>query len=209
VRPGELAAELGIESKRLRDWLRKNHPRREDEKHARWVLDDAIVAAARTYFRSRRDRPLQARTTTVRSKRSRSESSDEAYVIDLCDEVLGERGLRQHRFEWLQGDADSKGRTIGLPVDAFYPAHSLVVEYRERQHDEPVPIMDSRATVSGVDRSTQRGMYDRRREELIPQHRLRLVVIRPDDLDSDTRKRLCKRDRTADAAAIARLVAMT
>jgi hypothetical protein len=32
------------------------------------------------------------------------ESSDEYYVLDLCDEALGERALRQHRFDWLRGD---------------------------------------------------------------------------------------------------------
>lgn len=27
-------------------------------------------------------------------------SSDQAYLLDLCDEVLGEASLRQHRFEF-------------------------------------------------------------------------------------------------------------
>jgi hypothetical protein len=28
------------------------------------------------------------------------ETSDEFYVLDLCDEILAETGLRQHRFDW-------------------------------------------------------------------------------------------------------------
>jgi hypothetical protein len=118
-------------------------------------------------------------------------ASDEAYVIELCDELLGEAAHRQHRFPWLRGDT---GRT--LPVDAYYPDAGLVVEYRERQHDEPVRHFDKpdRLTVSGVHRGEQRRLYDARRDELIPAHGLRLVIIRPSDLDADSRGRLRRND---------------
>ena len=43
------------------------------------------------------------------------DTSDEAYVIDLCDRVLGIPGLRQHRFDWLLGDpASSADRWVCL-----------------------------------------------------------------------------------------------
>jgi hypothetical protein len=29
------------------------------------------------------------------------DDSDEAHVLDLCGQVLGESGRRQHRFDWL------------------------------------------------------------------------------------------------------------
>jgi hypothetical protein len=45
--------------------------------------------------------------------------SDEAYVLALCDEVLGEQGGRRHRFDWLFGDAGASGRWVRLPVDSF------------------------------------------------------------------------------------------
>jgi len=38
---------------------------------------------------------------------------DEEYILDLCDEVIGRRSLRQHRFFFLRGDSGRK-----LPVDA-------------------------------------------------------------------------------------------
>lgn len=57
---------------------------------------------------------------------------DEAYIVDLCDELLGCRAQRQHRFPFLCGDS---GRC--LPVDAFYAGLNLVIEYRERQHSKP------------------------------------------------------------------------
>ena len=119
-------------------------------------------------------------------------ASDEAYVLDLCDEVLQEKGLRQHRFPWLLGDPGRSGARARLPVDGYWPGRQLVVEYRELQHDRPTPHFDKphRLTVSGVHRGLQRALYDKRREDLIPAHGLRLVVIKPADLDADARGRL-------------------
>ncbi|MFD5738592.1 hypothetical protein ACFXJM_05915 [Streptomyces massasporeus] len=39
--------------------------------------------------------------------------SDEAYVIGLCNRVLGEQALTQHRFDWLLGDPGAGGRGPG------------------------------------------------------------------------------------------------
>ncbi|MAP63521.1 MAG: hypothetical protein CMH34_07225 [Microbacterium sp.] len=104
--------------------------------------------------------------------------SDEHYVLDLCDEVLGAAGLRQAKFDWLRGDVSpSSGRSARLPVDGFWPANQLVVEFQEKQHTESVPIFDRRVTLSGIPRGEQRRLYDQRKAELIPAHGLRLVVI--------------------------------
>ncbi|MCX5275035.1 hypothetical protein [Streptomyces virginiae] len=86
------------------------------------------------------------------------DGSDEAYVVGLCERILGENALPQHRFDWLLGDPGSGGRRVQLPVDAFWPGHQLVVEYRELQHDQPMPHFDkpNRLTVSGVHRGEQR-----------------------------------------------------
>ncbi|WP_433341502.1 hypothetical protein [Micromonospora sp. CA-111912] len=134
-------------------------------------------------------------------------ASDEAYVIDLCDDVLGEQAARQHRFEWLLGDPSLTGRQAKLPVDAYWARRRLVVEYRELQHDQPVPHFDKpdRLTVSGVHRGKQRALYDARRDAEIPAHGLRLVVIRPRDLDTDGRGRL-RRNTTADRQILRKLL---
>lgn len=42
---------------------------------------------------------------------------DEAYVMDLCDEVLHEAGERQHTFDWLRGDPGSSGRVYEVDDD--------------------------------------------------------------------------------------------
>ena len=101
-------------------------------------------------------------------------ASDEYYVINLCDEVLGEESLRQYRFPFLLGDAGTK-----LPVDAYYRNHNLVVEYYERQHTEEVKFFDKKGnkTVSGVDRGEQRKIYDERRKTELPKHGIKLVII--------------------------------
>jgi hypothetical protein len=136
------------------------------------------------------------------------DDSDEAYVVGLCNRILGESALTQHRFDWLLGDSGAGGRRVKLPVDAYWPGHQLVVEYRELQHDQPMPHFDKpdRLTVSGVHRGEQRALYDARRDKEIPAHGLRLVVVRPADLDADGRGRL-RRNEEADLAALKKILA--
>lgn len=67
-----------------------------------------------------------------------------------------------------------------------------MVEYREAQHERPVKFFDKPdvLTVSGVHRGVQRALYDARRGTLIPAHGLRLVVIGPANLSSNSNGRL-------------------
>lgn len=134
-------------------------------------------------------------------------ASDEAHVLNICDRVLGETGSRQHRFACLLGDPGKSGRRVRLPVDGYWSLANLVVEYRERQHSQPVPHFDkpARLTISGVHRGIQRALYDARREELIPQHGIRLVIITQGDLESTTAGRL-RRNEARDIAAIRRIL---
>ena len=196
-----------MSAKVLRGWLRRHHPRPISSKWSRWELTDAQVRAAKEYWtRSTRKRRASAPQRLVKTPQLHSRStSDEAYVLDLCDEILAERGLRQHRFSWLLGDPGSTGRRTSLPVDAYYPEHNLVVEYRERQHYEAVPFFDRRQTISGVGRGDQRRRYDERRELEIPGRGLTLVVIKSSDLDADDRGRL-RRNRRSDLPLISALL---
>ena len=68
----------------------------------------------------------------------------------------------------------------------------MVVEYRERQHDEPIAHFDKPdvMTVSGVHRGEQRRLYDERRDTLVPSHGLTLLIVKPSQLDADSRGRL-------------------
>jgi hypothetical protein len=60
-------------------------------------------------------------------------------------------------------------------------------------------------TVSGVDRRTQRKIYDQRRDTEIPAHGLKLVIIKPADLDAAARGRL-RRNPEADQEAVTALL---
>ena len=111
--------------------------------------------------------------------------SDENYILDLCDEVLGQCSVQQHRFDFLVGDAGTK-----LPVDAYYSNLNLVVEYRERQHTEAVKFFDRRQTVSGVGRGEQRKKYDDLRESVLPRQGIRLVILHYHEFAHSGAKRL-------------------
>ena len=110
---------------------------------------------------------------------------DEAYILDLCDQVLHRVSSRNHRFPFLVGDTG-----VSLPVDAYYSDLKLVIEYRERQHFEAVPLFDSRETVSGVSRGKQRQIYDQRRRDVLPKHGIELIELNYFDFSCDERKRL-------------------
>lgn len=132
-------------------------------------------------------------------------NSDEHYVIDLCDEVLGINASRQHTFDFLRGDGNP-GRK--LPIDAYYPKLKLVVEYRERQHTESVAFFNKKTTISGVSRDEQRRIYDQRRKDVLPKHGIHLVEISYTDFMYDSRKRLI-RNRQEDMDTIQRILSFT
>ena len=132
--------------------------------------------------------------------------SDEAYIIDLCDQVFGLTAKRQATFDFLRGDARPGKQGMRLPVDAYYPSLNLIIEYRERQHSECIPIMDQRMTVSGVPRGEQRALYDQRRRDLLPAHGLTLVELSYDQFGCTQAKRLL-RQREADLSVIRRVLA--
>ena len=142
------------------------------------------------------------------SKAPSRAGSDEAYVIDLCDEVLGEPALRQHTFDFLLGDpSPATGARRRLPVDAFYPSIRLVIEYREPQHSKPVRFFDKpdKMTVSGVARGEQRRIYDLRRLEVLPRHGIRVALVSFDMLVHSPSGRL-RRDRQADTQSLRSLL---
>lgn len=52
--PKELAAELGVDPKVLRNWLRKEHTRSTDAKNTSWVITAKVAADARKAFAKNR-----------------------------------------------------------------------------------------------------------------------------------------------------------
>lgn len=130
------------------------------------------------------------------SKSSSRKDSDEHYVLDLCDDVLGRKGLRQHRFDFLLGDPNAQGKCAKLPVDSYYPELNLVIEYKEQQHTKPNKHFDKPDlfTVSGVHRGEQRKIYDQRRLDVLPKHGIRVLEISYSDFECDGRGRVLRSD---------------
>ena len=115
-------------------------------------------------------------------------SSDESYILELCDQVLGIQASRQATFDFLRGDPGTRGRGVKLRVDAYYPSLQLVIEYRERQHSEDVAFFDKRdrLTISGIHRGEQRKRYDERRRQILPAHDITLLELSFDDFEHDS-----------------------
>src|SRR6266508_603275 len=130
-------------------------------------------------------------------------SSDESYILELCDHVLGIQASRQATFDFLRGDPGTRGRGVKLRVDAYYPPLQLVIEYRERQHSEDVAFFDKRdrLTISGIHRGEQRKRYDERRRQILPAHDITLLELPFDDFEHDSQKRL-RRHRVHDEQVI-------
>lgn len=145
-----------------------------------------VKTPAKPILPSSRDKKL----TQTSSKADK----DEHYVIGLCDKVLGLSSSKQHKFDFLRGDPNSNGKAAKLPVDSFYETLNLVVEYRERQHTESVNFFDkpNRMTVSGVHRGEQRTIYDERRRQILPRHKIKLVEISYADFNYDKQKRIIR-----------------
>lgn len=204
--PNDLAIELGVADSAIRRWLRNTYPRPAGRSGSNWSLSEEQVAAARQRFSPGSVAPDRVSAPHLSRSRARGDS-DESYVIDLCDEVMCERALRQHTFSWLRGDPSAKGATRPLPVDAFYEQAGLVVEYLERQHDQPVDHFDKPdvLTVSGVHRGEQRRIYDARRKSEIPRQGLRLINVHATELDANATGRL-RRSRESDLQVLRRLL---
>jgi hypothetical protein len=189
----EMARQADVDPKRFRAALRKAGLRWHSH-NGRWevVIDSSEHRDMVSVLALLGPGPPTIRPAAVRRpvKAGPSPGRDEAYVIDLCDAVLGQNALRQHRFPFLVGDPDANGRRAPLPVDAFYPALKLVVEYHERQHTERVGFFDNKATVSGVGRGEQRRRYDDYRRTLLPKHGYELVCLDYSHFAHDAAKRL-------------------
>jgi hypothetical protein len=136
-------------------------------------------------------------------------AKDAPYIIDICDRVLGTPALREYRFDFLRGDPGRNGRVgATLPVDAYYPALNLVIEYCERQHAEPVPHFDKPnvITVSGVHRGLQRALYDQRRRDFLPKPGITLIELHCSEFKCKGSKRLRRLPHEDEAVIRNRLV---
>lgn len=148
-----------------------------------YVFAERKVKNTNWYFVRNTGAEIQSIPLTI-SKRTPSTQtyrldSDEGYIIGLCDKVLNEESSRQHKFDFLKGDPGKNGRSVRLPVDAYYNKSNLVIEFLEKQHTTSIKHFDKpdKITVSGVHRGIQRKIYDERRKDLVPKNGIDLLCI--------------------------------
>ncbi|MEU6164889.1 hypothetical protein [Streptomyces tanashiensis] len=76
------------------------------------------------------------------------EDSDEAYAVRLCNRVLGETALTQHKFDWLLGDPSENGIDADIAYgqllrrmtsEALHTRYALVVPSASVKAVERVP----------------------------------------------------------------------
>lgn len=168
------------------------------EKNTYWYFIPSDAAVPTSPYKQQKKNP--------ESKKSLSShiDSDETYVIDLCDIVLGQQANRQKRFDFLLGDLHKDGISrTKLPVDAHYESLNLVVEFMEKKQTEDVAFSDKAdvITISGVNRDQQRKIYNQRKRELIPKNNINLVMISYDDFQFDSQKKIV-RDKENDIKKI-------
>ena len=148
------------------------------------------------------------KVTRKQFAKNKRDSSDEYYIIDLCDEILGLNAARQKTFSFLVGDLHKDGVTrTRLPLDAYYESLNLVVEFLEKQHTEEVSHFDKleRVTVSGVSRGEQRKIYDQRRRTVLKNKEIDLVEVDYSLFEVDSNKKL-HRNKEKDIVVLSQLL---
>jgi len=136
------------------------------------------------------------KSEVVKSKREQAKQahseSDNAYILNLCDSVLGKKAVRQKRFDFLLGDFHKDGKTrTKLPVDAYYKAYNLVIE----QLDAIQPIIvekRNKKTVSGVGRAEQNKIYEKRKTSVLKRNKITVISISYSDFKCDENKTIIR-----------------
>ncbi len=84
---------------------------------------------------------------------------------------------RRHTFDFLRSDPTPKRpHGVPLPVDAYFPAHNMVLEFMGPQHFQANLMMDRR-----VGRREQRASYQERRTVILTEHKIKLIRVRFDE----------------------------
>ncbi|GGG52514.1 hypothetical protein [Bizionia arctica] len=153
--------------------------------------------------------PNEAITAVSKKEKSKEkrENSDEFYIIDLCDQLLGEKASRKHTFSNLLGDMHKRGKTrTKLPVAAFYEDANVAIEFIEKgnkteEHLEKLDVM----TVSGITRSEQIEKYNKRRRDVLKKKNINLIEIDYALFECDDKMNL-SRDKDKDIMHLKKLL---
>ncbi|MFK7954165.1 MAG: hypothetical protein AB8B73_15050 [Ekhidna sp.] len=141
------------------------------------------------------DSPNDTGATKRQKQKAKLASSDEHYVINLCDELLKEEASRQHEFSFLLSDYNKEGTRTSLPVDAYYREKNLVIELLKRkQTEETGDVSDSprRMTAGARNREEQRRAYYERKKKGLLAKNIQLLEVDYTVFEFDTQNNIIR-----------------
>jgi len=115
------------------------------------------------------------------------QNSDENYLINLCDELLGKEASRKHTFDTLVGNLHKRGKgRTKLPLDAYYKDLKLVIEFFRQT-----------STVSELDEKEQARIaqikyYDELKKEAVLAKSMRYMKINFAQFECDENDKLIR-----------------
>jgi len=189
-----------LDEQKALDKIPNAHPERR-EQHTYWYF----LREGTSYVS---ESPNDTGSTKKQKAKATRASSDENYVLNLCDEILEEQASRQHKFGFLLGDYHKDGKTrTALPVDAYYREQNLVIEFMERQQTTSGNFSDKpeKKTISGVSRSEQRKIYDDRKKKGLKSNDIQLLVVDYTAFSCDCEQKLI-RDKEKDLKVLISLL---
>lgn len=112
-------------------------------------------------------------------RRAERASSDQYYLLNICDRLLDQSASRQHKFGFLLGDMHKNDKTQSvLPVDAYYRRSGFVMEFLDNGNETQIQFgKPGRKTISGVDRAEQRKIYALRKRKALESKKIPLIEI--------------------------------
>ena len=124
------------------------------------------------------------------------EFSDENYLFDLCDQILGQKALRQHLFHF-----PDKGRNF--PVHGFYPELELALYYRKPPQSEVVTHLKHISWISGrsIHREKEEEGFLQRCREQLSEKGIRFLEIHHSNFSYNKLERL-KKDSQQDMTVL-------
>ena len=132
------------------------------------------------------------------------ENSDEYYLVGLCNELLNEKAVHQHTFNFLLGDFHRDGKTrTALPIDAFYANLNMAIEFYEKEDETSEDA--TMLTISKVNRSEQRKKYAQRKRDVLKEKEIDLIEMDYDEFECDEEHKLV-RNKEADVKILTEIL---
>lgn len=174
-----------LDEKEALDQIPFVHPER-TEKNTYWYL----VREGAQYTPKEVINPISKKQRIVMNRKN----SDETYILDLCDELLEDKAMRQHTFDFLVGDFHKDGRTrTEIPLDGYYYSLNLAIDYSEKQDVEETIVDNAdKMTISGVTRAEQRKIYNRRKREVLRKKEVNFIELKYKDFVYDEQFKLVR-----------------